>query len=135
MWALRLCQDLLAPAAIADSSRHRLRIHFVREPKFNHGEIEFAAPECLRNVIRIVTETGLRIYRELIPIKRELVDLENRTVWISDSKTPNGVADVPLSEIAIQSFLSQIVICGPGQYLFPNEDLSGHQKSSKSTRR
>jgi integrase len=95
-------------------------------------KIEFAAPEYLRNVIRIVTETGLRIYKELIPIKKDQVDLENRTVWISDSKTPNGVADVPLSDIAIQAFLSQIAISAPGRYLFPNEDLSGHQKSFKT---
>ena len=28
-------------------------------------KIEFHAPEYLRNVIRIITETGLRIYKEL----------------------------------------------------------------------
>ncbi len=95
-------------------------------------KIEFAAPEYLRNVIRIVTETGLRIYKELIPMKKEQLDLENRTVWISDSKTPNGVADVPLSDIAIKAFESQIAISGPSPYLFPNEDLSGHQKSFKT---
>src|SRR5580698_767235 len=33
-------------------------------------KIEFAAPEYLRNVIRIVTETGLRIYKELTPMKK-----------------------------------------------------------------
>ena len=54
-------------------------------------KIEFNAPEYLRNVIRIVTETGLRIYKELTPMKKEQLDLENRTVWIPDSKTPNGV--------------------------------------------
>ncbi len=32
-------------------------------------KIEFAAPEYLRNVIRIITETGLRIYKELIPMQ------------------------------------------------------------------
>ena len=64
-------------------------------------KIEFAAPEYLRNVVRIVTETGLRIYKELTPIKKEQLDLENRTVWIPDSKTPNGIAEVPLTEIAV----------------------------------
>ena len=28
-------------------------------------KIEFHAPEYLRNVIRIITETGLRVYKEL----------------------------------------------------------------------
>ena len=32
-------------------------------------KIEFKAPDYMRNVIRIVTETGLRIYKELTPMK------------------------------------------------------------------
>ena len=34
-------------------------------------KIEFAAPGSLRNVIRIVTETGLRIYKELTPMMKK----------------------------------------------------------------
>src|SRR5260370_40025783 len=85
-------------------------------------KIELAAPEYLRNVIRIITEAGLRVYKELTPMKKEQVDLENRTVWIPDSKTPNGVAEVPLSEIAAEAFESQIGIAGPSPYLFPGEE-------------
>ena len=33
--------------------------------------IEFQAPEYLRNIIRIMTETGLRVYKELMPMKKE----------------------------------------------------------------
>ena len=33
--------------------------------------IEFQAPEYLRNIIRIITETGLRVYKELMPMKKE----------------------------------------------------------------
>ena len=73
------------------------------------------------NVIRIVTETGLRIYKELTPMKKEQLDLENRTVWIPDSKTPNGVAEVPLTDIAVEAFRNQLAISGPGAYLFPSE--------------
>ena len=43
-------------------------------------KIEFGAPGYLRNVIRIITATGLRIYKELTPMKKEQVDLENHTV-------------------------------------------------------
>jgi Cdc6-like AAA superfamily ATPase len=50
--------------------------------------IEFHAPEYPRNVVRIITETGLRVYKELAAIKKDQVDLENATVWIPDSKTP-----------------------------------------------
>jgi len=58
--------------------------------------IEFHAPEYLRNVVRIITETGLRVYKELMCMKKDQVDLDNSVVWIPDSKTPNGVAEVPL---------------------------------------
>jgi integrase len=95
-------------------------------------KIEFAAPDYLRNIIRIITETGLRIYKELAPMKKDQLDLDNLTVWIPDSKTPNGVADIPLSHIAVEAFRSQIALAGPSMYLFPNEDLSGHQKSFKT---
>jgi hypothetical protein len=31
---------------------------------------EFHAPEHLRNVVRIITETGLRVYKELMSMRR-----------------------------------------------------------------
>jgi hypothetical protein len=49
----------------------------------------------LRNIVRIITETGLRVYKELMPMKKDQVDLANAVVWIPDSKTPNGIAEVP----------------------------------------
>jgi hypothetical protein len=56
--------------------------------------IEFQAPEYLRSIIGIITESGLRVYKKLMPMKKEQVDLENAVVWIPDSKTPNGTAEV-----------------------------------------
>jgi len=53
-------------------------------------KIEFNAPEYLKNVIRIVTETGLRVYKELASMRKDQLDLENGIAWIPDSKTPNG---------------------------------------------
>jgi integrase len=96
-------------------------------------KIEVAAPEYLRNVIRIITETGLRVYKELAPMKKDQVDLENRTVWIPDSKTSNGIAEVPLSEIAMKAFESQIAIAGSSPYLFPSdENPNGYQMTLKT---
>ncbi len=37
-------------------------------------------------------------------MKKDQVDLENAVVWIPDSKTPNGVAEVPLTPRAVQAF-------------------------------
>ena len=74
--------------------------------------IEAFAPAYLANVIRIVTETGLRVYKELTPMRKDQVDLVNAVVWIPESKTPNGVAEVPLTEIAVKAFRSQLEISG-----------------------
>ena len=96
-------------------------------------KIEFNAPEYLRNVIRIITETGLRIYKELAPMKKDQLDLENRTVWIPDSKTPSGVAEVPLTDIAEDAFRSQLAMSGPGPFLFPSDgNASGYQSTFKT---
>jgi integrase len=55
--------------------------------------IERRSPQFLRNIVRIVTETGLRINKELLSMRKDQVDIANATVWIPDSKTENGVAD------------------------------------------
>jgi hypothetical protein len=51
--------------------------------------------------VRIITETGLRVYRELMPMQKEQLDLANAMVWIPDSKTPNGVAEILLTPLAL----------------------------------
>jgi len=33
-------------------------------------KLEIHAPEYLRNIVRIITETGLRVYKELMPMKK-----------------------------------------------------------------
>ena len=50
--------------------------------------IEIHAPDYLRNVVRIITETGLRVYKELMPMEKEHLDLENAVVWIPDPRRP-----------------------------------------------
>jgi integrase len=95
--------------------------------------IESHASECLRNAVRIITETGLRVYKELTPVRKDQVDIQNAVVWIPDSKTPNGVAEVPLSSLAIQAFISQMAITGEGPFLFPSDrNRSGHQTTFKT---
>jgi integrase len=95
-------------------------------------KIEFAAPAYMSNVVRIVTETGLRIYKELTPMKKDQLDLENQTVWIPDSKTPNGVAEVPLTEIAVDAFRKQRALSGTSPFLFPSdENVDGIRRRSR----
>src|ERR1700734_4403673 len=93
-------------------------------------KIEASGPQYLRNVIRIITETGLRIYKELTPMRKDNVDLANAVVWIPDSKTPNGIAEVPLTPLAVQAFQRQFAISGDGPFLFPSDlNPSGHHKN------
>jgi Site-specific recombinase XerD len=95
-------------------------------------QIESCAPDYLVNVIRIVTETGLRVYKELTPMRKDQVDLVNAVVWIPESKTPNGVAEVPLTEIAVEACRSQMEISGEGPWLFPcDRSPLGYQQSFK----
>ena len=47
-----------------------------------------------------------------------------------DSKTSNGIAEVPLTYLARDAFREQIQISGSGPWLFPNDESSkGYQKS------
>lgn len=94
--------------------------------------IEHHAPGYMRNVVRIITETGLRVNKEVLPMRKEQVDLANAIVWIPDSKTPNGVAEVPLTPIAVGALRDQIALAKLGDYLFPYErNPRIHQKSLK----
>ena len=95
--------------------------------------IESHAPPYFVNVIRIITETGLRVYKELAPMGKDQVDLVNAVAWIPESKTPNGVAEVPLTEIAVEAFRSQLEISGNGPWLFPSHRSPlEYQKSFRS---
>jgi integrase len=96
--------------------------------------IEFHSPAHLRNVVRIITETGLRVYKELLPMKKADVDLANSVVWITDSKTPNGISELPLTKVALDAFRKQIAISGNGVFLFPSDHTpTTHLKSVKTT--
>jgi integrase len=95
--------------------------------------IESHGPDYLRNAVRIITETGLRVYKELAQMRKDQLDLQNAVVSIPDSKTPNGIADVPLTPFAIEAFRNQMAIAGEGPFLFPsNRNPSGHQTTFKT---
>jgi hypothetical protein len=46
-------------------------------------------------------------------------DLENAFVWIPDSKTANGIAEVPLSDIAVRGFRDQMGLAGNSLWFVP----------------
>lgn len=98
------------------------------------AKIEKEAPAYLKNVIRLITETGVRVYKELACMKKDQVDLANKVVFIADSKTPTGVAEVPLTDLAADAFRDQIELAGPGPWLFPSSRKpTEHQADFKKT--
>jgi integrase len=120
------CSGVEFPVAV----KGLFRPHYVTWSE--QQRIEAHGPNYLQNIIRIITETGLRVYKELLPMKKDQVDLENAIVWIPESKTPNGIGEVPLTALAVDTFRKQMTIAGEGQFLFPSElNATGHLKTLK----
>ena len=66
-------------------------------------------------------------------MKKEHPDLENAVAWIPDSKTPKGVAEVPLTPIAVEAFRSQRRLSPLSPYLFSSdENANGRQRNLKT---
>jgi integrase len=63
---------------------------------------------------------GLRPYKELMPMRKSDVDLENSIVHIPDSKTPSGIGDMPMRPLAQEAFKAQIDATPGTSYLFPS---------------
>lgn len=95
--------------------------------------IENNATPHLRNAIRIIAETGLRVKKELLPMMKNQIDFLNGVLWIPDSKTPNGVAEIPLTKLASEAFRDQVTISGNGEFLFPSDlNQEGHLRSLRT---
>ena len=127
MLAANPCSGVEFPVAV----KGLFRPHYVTWSE--QERIECHGPEYLKNVVRIITETGLRVYKELAAMKKDQVDLQNAVVWIPDSKTPNGIAEVPLTPLAVEAFRRQMAIAPDGPFLFPSDqNRSGHQATFKT---
>jgi hypothetical protein len=65
--------------------------------------------------------------------KKTQVDLSNAILWIPDSKTENGISEIPLTSLAVEAFRNQIGISGDGEFLFPSDETpTKHLKSVKT---
>lgn len=111
------CSAVEFPVSISNTTR---KPHYVTASE--QARIEICAPEHLRNIVVILVETGLRPYKELMPLIKSQVDLENSVVQIADSKTPSGIGEMPLTESAQQAFRKQIQATPGSEYLFPAPD-------------
>jgi hypothetical protein len=89
------CNMVEFPVSIKNSTREP---HYMTSSE--QECIELVAPSYLKHIIVIMTEMGLRPQRELLPMLKSQIDLENRLVHISDSKTPTGIGDMPMTNLA-----------------------------------
>jgi integrase len=118
--ALNPCVAVEFPVSVRRSTR---KPHYMTASE--QQKIEFAAPSYLRNIVVIVSELGLRYKKELLPMKKEQVDLENRLVHIADSKTSTGIGDMPLTNSAQEAFRRQMEETPGTEYLFPSPITTG----------
>jgi integrase len=108
------CAMVEFPVSVAKSTR---KPHYM--PASEQERIEFCAPSYLRHAVVIISEMGLRPYKELMPMKKSQIDLQNRLVHISESKTPNGEGDMPMTEPAWQAFKERMEETPGSEFLFP----------------
>jgi integrase len=111
---LNPCSMVEFPVSVGRTTR---KPHYMAATE--QEKIELVAPRYLRNVIKIISEMGLRPYKELMPMRKEHVDLVNGLVHIPDSKTSNGEGDMPMTEIARRAFQDQLELAAGSEYLFP----------------
>ena len=96
----------------------------IRKPHYmtasEQARIDLVAPPYLKHLVVILTEMGLRPHKELLPIKKSQVDLENSVIHIPDSKTTSGIGDMPMTELARAAFQAQIKSTPGFEYVFPS---------------
>ena len=107
------CKDVEFPVSVSSTTR---KPHYMTASE--QERIEFFAPSYLGHAIAILVEMGLRPYKEMTPMEKWQVDLENRVVQVSDSKTPNGVADMPMTDLAYAAFKARMEETPGSDYLF-----------------
>ena len=116
--AINPCGSVEFPVALAGTTR---KPHYLTASE--QVRLEACAPPYLRNIIVIMVEMGLRPYRELILMRKEQVDLQNGIVHLPDSKTVNGIADMPMTDRVREAFASQMKQSGGSDYLFPSPQM------------
>ena len=82
--------------------------------------------ELFRDVVILIRDTGMRNEKELYQVRIENINWDRRTIFVPDSKTVNGVREVPLSD-RVLSLLR--VRCGSRKegWVFPSKrSASGH---------
>jgi integrase len=113
--AVNPCAAVEFPVPIKNSLR---KPHYMTSSE--QTRIELVAPSYLKQLVVILTEMGLRPHKELLPMKKSQIDLENSFVHLSESKTASGIGDMPMTELAHEAFRAQMEASPGSEYLFPS---------------
>lgn len=124
------CMAVEFPVSVSKTTR---KPHYMTATE--QARIEFAAPNYLKHVIVILCEMGLRPFRELMPMRKCQVDLENGLVHIPDSKTPTGIGDMPMTQEAREAFAARIAETPASEYLFPSPKANAKKPYITSLRK
>jgi integrase len=100
------------------------------------AKLEAEAPPLLRTLVVLLTETGLRVGREALPLKWIDVDLIDSVLFVRDTKTPAGIRPIPLSKFCTAILGEWRRLTGPefSPYVFANpNNPQAHLKSVRKT--
>jgi integrase len=78
------------------------------------------ALDLFRDMVILVRDTGMRNEKELYQIRIENINWDRRLIFVPDSKTVNGIRDVPMSDRVLDLLR---IRCGSRQegWLFPSK--------------
>jgi integrase len=78
------------------------------------------APPRIRALTVLLTETGLRIGKECLPLRWENIDFQNSAIYVHKSKTVAGQRIVPLSERCKAELLRWKNLTEFSEFVFPS---------------
>jgi len=85
--------------------------------------------ELFRDILALMRDTGMRNERELFRMRIENLDWNNQTIFVPDSKTPEGRRLVPMSRRAFEILKRRCGMRTEG-WVFPSKrSASGHLRS------
>jgi integrase len=115
---------------LLEERKQRRRPHILTFDE--QAKLLVAARPYLRLLIVLITETGLRVGKEALPLKWEHVGLNGDVVRVRDSKTLAGLREVPLSAFCKQELVRWKELTGPdfSPYVFFNSDKPATQLKS-----
>ena len=113
---------------IAKVPKIKLAKEIGRSLRLNEEAEQKLLPFCgpvLRDVVILLRDTGMRPKKELFRMKIEHLDLNNRVIFVPDSKTPTGRRHIPMSDRVLDLLM---VRCAGRQegWVFPSDSAAGH---------